>query len=280
VALGFVKGEIAAFLDDDAFVRVGWAAAMIGSYADSSVAGVAGRALNGIRGEEDLGLNEIGKLKPNGFLTGNFAANPGNIVEVDHAIGCNMSLRREVVQRLGGFRDDYRAGPFGICEETEIFVRAKRLGYRFIFNPDAIVDHIGAPQPGRRRFSPTYSYYHSRNLMTMLVRNFGWRIITFRHAGASSAYSIKDFLRKMAGAAAHLICGVAGVVVGMIAGTWLLVIRGSDPIRSDAVGEEIRTALAAQEAASTLKSTALSPMVTASGVKISRDVALESRPNC
>ena len=110
LALKHATGDILAFLDDDAFVHEGWAENLRESYEDPAVGGVAGRALNGQPGEASTGLDVIGKFLPDGRLTGNFAADPGRVVEVDHMIGCNMSMRASVVGQLGGFRDDMRPG--------------------------------------------------------------------------------------------------------------------------------------------------------------------------
>ena len=243
LALTHATGDIIAFLDDDAFVRDGWAAALLGSYADPTVAGVAGRALNGQPGEATQGANEIGRFKSDGTLTGNFAADPARIVEVDHMIGCNMSLRADVIARLGGFRDDFRAGPFGICEETEICIRAKRLGYRLIFNPAAAADHVGAQQPGGRRFSPKYSYYHARNNLVMVIRNYGFGLMALRHVGAVGGGSLISFIRKLAGATAHLVFALAGLTAGIAHGAKHLVRTGRDPIRNDANAETIRSSV-------------------------------------
>lgn len=243
MALLQAKGEILAFLDDDAFAHPGWGANLRETYADPAVAGVAGRALNGQPGEEKLGVDQIGRFLPDGRLTGNFAADPGRIVEVDHMIGCNMSLRASVVAQLGGFRDDMRPGPFGICEETEICIRARRLRHRFVFNPAVCADHVGARQPGGRRFSPKYSYYHFKNNIVMVLRNYGPRALVARHFLAMSGQVVGEFARKVGGALAHFVCGAAGVLSGLSAGLFWLSRTGLDPTRQDADGRNIRDQL-------------------------------------
>ena len=239
LALKHADGEILAFLDDDAFVHDGWAENLRTSYADLTVGGVAGRALNGQPGEEQAGRDAIGHFLPDGRLTGNFAADPGQIVEVDHMIGCNMSMRASVVGELGGFRDDMAPGPFGICEETELCVRAKRLGYRLIFNPAVCADHVGARQPGGRRFSPKYSFYHAKNNFVMIIRNYGIGSLAARHGVAICGQSGREFTRKVGGATAHLVCSAAGLVVGLVAGVFWLSRTGSAPTRADAEGRLI-----------------------------------------
>ena len=243
LGLRHATGEIIAFLDDDAFVHPGWAAKLRVSYADPAVSGVAGRALNDQPGEERRGADQIGRFLPDGRTTGNFAADPGGIVTVDHMIGCNMSFRASVLAELGGFRDDMRPGPFSLCEDTEICTRARRLGHRFIFNPAVCADHIGARQTGGRRFSPKYSYYHIKNNLIMIVRNFGFGAMAARHVGGISRQVGREFVRKVGGATAHLFASLAGLVVGLFAGLYWLSRTGSAPARRDAEGEVIRAQL-------------------------------------
>ena len=233
LALLHCTGEIIAFLDDDAFVHEGWGRNLLESFGDPSVGGVAGRAVNNQPGEAEIGRDQIGRLLPDGTLTGNFAADPGAPVEVDHMIGCNMAMRREVLAAIGGFRDDYKAGPFGICEETEACVRAKRLGYRLMFNPKVCATHIGAPQPGGRRFSVKYTYYHTRNNFIMLIRNFGFRGTALRFFITVAWGFIFDVVRRTAGVLAHAAAGACGLVVGLLSGARLLLSTGSKPARTD-----------------------------------------------
>lgn len=241
-ALAQSRGDIIAFLDDDAFVHPGWSAALLKTYKDETVAGVAGRALNHQPGEETRGVDEIGLLKANGELTGNFAADPGGIVEVDHGIGCNMSLRRSVIEELGGFRDDFRAGPFGLCEETELCLRARKAGYRMVFNPAVCCDHIGAAQPGGRRFSVKYDYYIARNTLVMLLRIYGpLATVVWRYLGRSLViHGVLEFLRRIAAAVARLAVLLAGTATGLAAGLWLALTQGTGPIRRGREADELR----------------------------------------
>ena len=127
--LRHVCGDVIAFLDDDCNVHPGWLTGLVDAYRDPAVSAVAGRTCNGTPGEELDGVDCIGRLLPSGQLTGNFGANPGKVVEIDHGIGANMSFRTDVLEQLGGFRDDF-AGVGGIREDTDVFLRTKALGYR------------------------------------------------------------------------------------------------------------------------------------------------------
>jgi GT2 family glycosyltransferase len=162
---------------------------------------------------------------------------------VDHVMGCNMSYRREVLGRLGGFREDY-PGISGVREDSDMCLRVRRLGYKVMFNPAAKADHIGAPQAKGRRFDARYVFYIERNHLTMLVRNFGWRSgILWRYLGQSAVNCTIETIRKVGGALARFGAVVLGTFVGLVSGTRLLIRTGRDPIRVDAAAQEIRQAL-------------------------------------
>jgi GT2 family glycosyltransferase len=244
-------GEIIAFLDDDAFPRAGWSTALLESFADPSVAGVAGRAMNGLPHEDLINTDDIGRLRPDGTMSGNFNSNPGRCIDVDHMIGCNCAWRASVLAHLGGQLDDWNLGKQCLMEETETCIRARRLGYRLVFNPDVVADHIGAPQPGGRRFSPKYSYYHTKNNFVMIIRNYGFGLMMLRYPVAIASQSVLGFVRKFAGAGAHSFCTFAGLIAGTCSGLYWLLKTSNDPTRRDEKGEAIRNALAHAAATNT-----------------------------
>jgi GT2 family glycosyltransferase len=243
IGLKRATGSLIAFVDDDSFARPGWLKNLLATYEQDNVGAVGGRACNGVSGEESAGVSEIGQLKSNGALTGNFAADCQAIIEVDHVMGCNMSYRRQTLAELGGFREDY-PGISGVREDSDMCVRVRQLGQRVLFNPAAIVDHIGAPQAVGKRFDARYEFYIQRNHLTLLVRNFGpfssklWRYLCY-----NAVASTWKFIRSFGGAMLRLAAIAAGTVVGIVAGMRLLITTGKHPQRTDADAEAIRAAL-------------------------------------
>lgn len=172
IGVAAVDADVVAFVDDDAYAEPEWLAAILVPYADPQVAAVGGRALNGQPGEAEQGLDAIGRLRPDGTLTGHFAADPGRDIDVDHLLGANMSVRNSVVEDLGGIRDLYP----GTCvrEETDIVLRMRRAGYRVVFTPAAVVEHVAGPYARGRRFDLRYTYYGQRNHLVLLTTTLGW----------------------------------------------------------------------------------------------------------
>jgi GT2 family glycosyltransferase len=165
------SGDVVAFVDDDAFAEPQWLERLLPHYDDPTVGAVGGRQIRDQPGELTEGLDAIGRLLPDGTLTGNFAADPGRVVEVDHLLGANMSFRRSVIDELGGIRDGYA----GTCmrEETDLCLRVGQAGYRLLFVPDAVVEHVAAPYAKGQRFDLRYAYWAQKNHLILLMRNYG-----------------------------------------------------------------------------------------------------------
>jgi GT2 family glycosyltransferase len=225
-AVAAASGDVVVFLDDDAAARPGWLRALLTPYADPDVVAVGGRADNGIPGEEHEGLDRIGRLLPDGRLTGSFAADPGRVVEVDHLLGANMSFRRSALVAIGGIRGNYPGTC--LCEESDISLRVRAAGGRLVYQPRALVRHVAAPyQTGGQRFDRRYLYYARRNHLVLLVRNLGWRAPVVRHFTVTVLRSQRHYLRKGAqrlrrgqvvGAAAicsRAVCELVGLVAGV-----------------------------------------------------------------
>lgn len=243
IGLKRAVGEIIAFLDDDAFAHQGWLAGLRSAYTDDTVGAVGGRALNDQPDEARVGVGEIGRFRPTGDLAGNFAADPGQVIEVDHVMGCNMSFRRHVVARLGGFREDY-PGISGVREDSDMCMRVRRLGYRILFTPHACVDHVSAPQATGSRFDTRYAYYLQRNHLCLLVRNFGLAApIFWSYFGYSLYQPFGEFGRRLGGAVTRFGAVNLGTAAGLLAGLLLLLKTGRDPVRNDAAAQDIRAAL-------------------------------------
>jgi len=171
--IGFrmTRGEILAFIDDDAFAEPDWLENLVPHYRDPEVGGVGGRQVRGQLGEISAGVEAIGRLRPDGTLTGNFAADPGRPVEVDHMLGANMSFRRSVIEQIGGIRDGY--GGTCVREETDLCLRVAHAGFRLMYTPDAVVEHVAAPYAKGQRFDLRYAYWDQKNHVIVLIRNFG-----------------------------------------------------------------------------------------------------------
>jgi len=150
------RGDIVAFLDDDAVAAPDWLESLLAPYADANVIGVGGAI-------EPQWLEGRPRFMPDEFdwVVGcTYRGMPVGRGPVRNLIGANMSLRRTVLEAVGGFRTDVgRIGtrPLG-CEETELCIRARhRLpGRELIYEPRARVRHRVPPERAG------WSYFRAR----------------------------------------------------------------------------------------------------------------------
>jgi GT2 family glycosyltransferase len=134
-------GEIILFLDDDAAAESDWVSQLLAHYSDSHVLGVGGAA-------KPVWERSAPHWWPAEFhwVVGcSYRGQPDTTAPVRNLMGCNMSMRRTVIDAVGGFDDVLGRGAgnaFG-CEETELCIRAQQLipDGQFIFEPKAVVHH-------------------------------------------------------------------------------------------------------------------------------------------
>lgn len=245
-ALHHATGDVICFLDDDVRVRPEWLNQVLNAFAwGQRVGAVAGRTLNGQPGEETEGVDRIGRLLPDGGLTGNFAADPGTLIEVDHGIGANMSFRRSVLALLGGFRDDFPGT--ALREDTDIYLRVRALGYRSVFAPDAVVEHVAAPHVKGNRFDWRYLFWGRHNHALLLARNCGLGSPQFRlWLLATAAGSLSEAGRTLPRRLLRIVISLTGTGLGVLTSLRKASWRPTPPERADAAAERIRTALNAR----------------------------------
>lgn len=238
-ALNWVQGEVVAFLDDDVVVSAQWETALLAAYDDPSVSAVAGRTRNLQPGEDTYDL-PIGRVRQDGSLTEGFASIQPPMTDIDHGIGANMSFRRRMLARLGGFRDDYPGT--AIREDTDIFLRVKRAGGRAVFATDAVVDHLPAPHVHGARFDLRYRLYARRNHMVLLARYDGIRSRLLRQWIAREVRSV-GAVRGLRRKVERLAVVTVGVCWGSVAMLRQAHWNPTDPARGDVVATHLRLRL-------------------------------------
>lgn len=242
IGLQSVSADVVAFIDDDAYAEPEWLEQLVKRYEDDGVGAVGGRARNGRPGEEDEGVDRIGRLLPSGRLTGNFAADPGHDVDVDHLIGCNMSMRRTALDAIGGIHDHYP----GTClrEDADTTLRIRRAGYRVVYTPEAVVLHVGGAYAKGRRFDARYRYFGARNHVVLLTHTLGVRDPRLRQYLRSTSGQVlgelksgvsalrgenrptaRSRVRGLAAGTVHALAVVAGTAAGVAAATRLVLAR-------------------------------------------------------
>jgi GT2 family glycosyltransferase len=168
------SGEILIFCDDDVILDANYIENHVQPYMDDEKIGaVAGRILSAIDEALSDPSGEIGKLNPDGTFIANFHLQPSTRQEVDFGMGCNMSFRRSVLSQAGDFDERYRGNFYR--EEGDTFARVKRLGFKVVFEPKAILKHLATPEGGCRKdkYIPRmYFCFRNETLFFMNCMNY------------------------------------------------------------------------------------------------------------
>jgi glycosyltransferase involved in cell wall biosynthesis len=150
-AVRVARGEILAFLDDDVVLHPGWLHALVAGFAEPEVGGVAGLVK-----PEGPGYYDQERYRSPRALS-HWSVQPGergwyrSALSPDMGLGCNMSFRREFLERCS-FPEDMGAGaPVSAGEEFYMFVQALKHGYVLRHTPDAVVTHPFEEDPETRR---------------------------------------------------------------------------------------------------------------------------------
>jgi hypothetical protein len=134
---GLAKGEILAFLDDDAYPAEGWLEAAAEVFQDSGVAGLGGPAVT--PPQDSVARWASGLVYASMLAGGPYAYRymPLPSRDVDDYPTCNLLVRRSVMQEIGGFGTEFWPG-----EDTVACLKiTHQLKRRMAYDPRALVYH-------------------------------------------------------------------------------------------------------------------------------------------
>jgi hypothetical protein len=104
--------------------------------------------------------------------------NFNSIVETDYACGCALFVSSKVLNEIGLFDERF----FLLFEETDLCYRAKNVGIKSFFVPEAKVWHKESTSFGGNR-SALYNYFHLRNKLLWAEKNlpFSERLLIYKN---------------------------------------------------------------------------------------------------
>jgi GT2 family glycosyltransferase len=95
-------GTVLAFLDDDAVASEDWLATLVAVYGERPAAAVGGRPIPRFEGKRPRWF----PLECDWVFGCAYRGLPTKLMPVEHLIGANMSVRREMLNEIGGFHSD------------------------------------------------------------------------------------------------------------------------------------------------------------------------------
>jgi glycosyltransferase involved in cell wall biosynthesis len=130
------RGEIVAFLDDDARATPDWLETLIAGFADPAVAGVGGRV-------DPLWATARPRWLPREFdwtVGASYSGMPETTAQVRNVWTNNMALRRAAFDAAGGFREDFgKVGAVSRPEDTDLCLRVTSGAW--LYEPAGAVGH-------------------------------------------------------------------------------------------------------------------------------------------
>jgi GT2 family glycosyltransferase len=218
------SGDAVAFIDDDAVAEERWLERLAGGYADPGVIAVGGA----IDPQWPRGRPRWFPAEFDWVVGCTHAGMPATPAPVRNLVGANMSMRRQALLELGGFRDGIgRIGttPVG-CEETELCIRARQrwLDATVLYLPEARVRHRVTPERTELRYflSRCHAEGRSKALVSSMVgRDDGLgaeRTYVRRTLPLGIARALRDARRGGLGRCLAIVAGLAVTTAGYVAG--------------------------------------------------------------
>ena len=192
-ALGHASGEYIFLLNNDAVVKPDIIEVALEDFAsDPSIGAVGGRVY---RWADDAqaydeanayySYQHISPFSAEAFTQG---SDNGVPVDANTVSGSGVFLRRSVIDDIGYLFEPF----FAYYEETDLFARMKRHGYRVLYDPRAKIWHRDGASTQRRR--KMFYYLMFRNRLLLAVRNFD-RAYMGRMLNEYCAYGLRTSLR-------------------------------------------------------------------------------------
>ena len=156
-------GDVLAFMDDDVVVDTAWLQTITAILQKSEWCGAGGRILPERSFTPPAWLSLDGKYALAPLAIFDLGTEAGEMHEPP--FGTNMAFRREVFEKIGGFRTDLGPCPGSEIrgEDTEFGDRALAAGLRLWYEPSAIVYHSISDQRLQKKYFLAWWYDKARS---------------------------------------------------------------------------------------------------------------------
>ena len=149
------RGEIVAFLDDDARSSAHWLAALLRNFTRDDIVGVGGR----IDPLWDVPRPRWFPVEFGWAVGFSYLGMPEEAQQVRNVWAGNMAIRYSVFEAIGGFREDFgKVGDVARPEDTDLCLRAAGRGI-WLYEPTANVGHWIPRQRATIRYFARRCFY-------------------------------------------------------------------------------------------------------------------------
>src|SRR5579864_787380 len=126
------------------------------------------------KGYENFGT-EVGTVRTDGVILGNFDVDCGIPVEVEHDYGFCYVFTREAVRRAGLNDRTLLAQPYssGNCIETDQCLSIREAGLKVVYDPRMVAVHLAKPRPDMSEVSLRWHLNAIRNTLYLYLKHYG-----------------------------------------------------------------------------------------------------------
>jgi hypothetical protein len=169
------RGEFVALLNNDAEAEPGWLAALLRACTRSPEVGMAASKV--LVWEDPRRIDKAGHLiYPDGQNKGrgSGALDTGQYDREEEVLwpdGCAAMYRKEMLDRIGGFDEDF----FAYGDDAELGLRARIAGWRCLYTPEAVVRHHRSSTLGKD--SAWRLELIERNRLLLAFKLFPWSLL-------------------------------------------------------------------------------------------------------
>ena len=233
------RGELVAFLDDDAVASPTWLEALLSHFADTRVVGVGGRL-------DPLWVTSRPRWFPPEFdwaIGASYLGMPETAESVRNVWSNNMAVRRQVFDTVGGFRESIgKVGTRSRPEDTDLCLRAieRNKGGTWIYEPTGAAGHRVPVERTTVRYFAHRCFNEGWGKAALAALNGVGKSIsterryTRRVLPAALARGMREASRGDAWGGLRSVAILAGfsiVMIGFTVGHAVLLIRESDILR-------------------------------------------------
>jgi len=135
------QGDILLYTDDDVIAHEHWITEIACCYTNRKICAVGGKVVPKWEAEPPAWVEEFGHYLSLIDLGENYK----RLYSANCIYGCNLSIRKDILFKMGGFNPD--SVPSDLIKyrgdgETALMKKVLRGGYKLIYNPRAIVEHV------------------------------------------------------------------------------------------------------------------------------------------
>lgn len=176
VGVRATQADIVILLNQDTVVQPGWLQAMVEPFTNEEVGIVGGKGLY----PDGKTIQHAGAwVKPGDASTEHIGVGQpddgqfNQLADMDYVTGASFAIHRRVLESLGGLDEAYYPAFY---EEVDYCYRARRAGFRVVYQPQAVFLHYESASLAAQNYARLSALH--RNRLRFVMRHWAWPELT------------------------------------------------------------------------------------------------------